>query len=402
MMDFLKTAALTVTAFSMATAGFPCLGQKIDDAAIFRRIHRDMKAVVHGPDTASIVFLGDVMLHDAQIRNASEKYMNSGKTDTNSHYSFDFSQYFSDIQEYISEADIAVANMEFTLGGPPFSGYPAFSSPDGYAEYMAGCGIDVFLTANNHILDKGPSGAERTIGVYENLQKRYGTRYTGSACSQAGFKEHNPLVIDITGVRAAFINFTYGTNIHPSAGYPKVNRTDREQLLLQMQRAEESGADIVIALPHWGEEYSLTHSGQQLSTAAWLAENGADIIIGSHPHVVQDSTVINVRQGRFAGKKVPVIFSLGNAISNMSAPNTQIGLMVMVKAVKHMNGKTELLPIEFTYLWSSLPGRLKDTHCTIPVKEYIGSRKRWLMPYEYDKMVDSYIRVKTETGIKDF
>ncbi len=401
MMDFSKTAVLTAAALSMAAAGFPCPGQSIDDAAIFRRIHQEIKEITSGPDTVSMVFLGDVMLHEAQIRNAAEKYRNSGGTDTNRQMSFDFSQYFSDIREYISEADIAAANMEFTLGGPPFSGYPAFSAPDSYAAYMAECGIDVFLTANNHILDKGARGAARTLGIYEELREKTGVRYTGTAASPSGFFENNPLVIDIGGFKAAFVNFTYGTNIRTGEEYPRVNTTDRKQLYLQLRKAEESGADIIIALPHWGEEYSLVHSAAQLSTAEWLAENGADIIIGAHPHVVQDSTLLLVKSGRFAGKKVPVVFSLGNAISNMSAPDTQIGLMVKVTAVKHLNGKIETFPLEFTYLWCSLPGRLKDTHCTIPVKQYLRKPGMWLMRYEYDKMRKAYARVKAITGIND-
>ena len=85
----------------------------------------------------------------------------------------------------------------------------------------------------------------------------------------------------------------------------------------------------------------------------------------------------------------------------MSAPNTQIGLMVKVSAVRKMNGKVEILPIEFTYIWCSLPGRLRDTHCTIPVKEYLSRSGLWKMPYEYKKMVQTYDRVKETTGIQD-
>ena len=95
------------------------------------------------------------------------------------------------------------------------------------------------------------------------------------------------------------------------------------------------------------------------------------------------------------------MYSLGNSVSNMSAPYTQIGLMVKVRAVKLMNRKVKILPIEYTYLWCSLPGRLKDTHTTIPVKAYIGKRHLWKMPYEYDKMIDSYLQVKRLTGIQD-
>lgn len=402
MMDLLKTTTLTVISLSIGTGGpLPCHGQNIDDASVFRLFNKEITEPAPEPDTVSFVFLGDIMLHSAQIANASEKFTGPDRSDTTGHYSFDFSQYFSDIQEYISAADLAVANMEFTLGGPPFTGYPAFSAPDGYARYMAECGIDVFLTANNHILDKGAQGAVRTLNVYTGLKEEFGTRYTGTGTGPVEFSETNPLIVDIGGLKAALVNFTYGTNAYVHEEYPRVNRTDKGQLLRQFRKAEESRADIIIALPHWGEEYSLLHSAHQYLMAEWLAENGADIIIGTHPHVVQDSTVITVRRGQFSGKKVPVIFSLGNAISNMSARDTQTGLLAKVCAVKHLNGKVEIFPIEFTYLWCSLPGRLKDTHCTIPVKKYLSRPGMWRMLYEYDKMLDSYTRVKTATGIKD-
>ena len=381
---------------------FPCKCQEIDEKSIVMHASRNLKPVIPRPDTVSFIFLGDIMLHSDQIENAALEFRkNPGNAAACGHDAFDFSHYFSEIQEYISRADLAVANMEFTLGGEPFSGYPSFSAPDSYAEYFAGCGIDVFLTANNHILDRGKSGAERTLEKYSILHDRFGTMHTGTFADSVRFRDSNPLVTEVNGIRTALVNFTYGTNKSINGEYPAVNRTEKHRLVHLMERAENSGADLIIALPHWGEEYSLHHSEAQHELAVWLAEHGADIIIGAHPHVVQDSTILEVGRGMFTGKKVPVIYSLGNAISNMSAPNTQIGLMAEVRAVKLMNGTVRMLPVEFTFLWCSLPGRLKDTHCTIPVKEYLTKYGSWRMPYEYEKMLDTYVRVKAETGIID-
>ena len=401
MMDPMKTTVLSFIAFSVAVFCLPCPGQTIDEAALSGHFHREIRPVLPRPDTVSMVFLGDIMMHSEQLRSASERFRRSGMADTNAHYSFDFSQYFSDIRKYIDDADLAVANMEFTLGGQPFSGYPEFSAPDSYAEYMAGCGIDVFLTANNHILDRGEQGIRRTLEAYERLGKRFGTLNTGSSADSSHFHYGNPLLTEVKGMKIALVNFTYGTNKYIAGEYPKVNRAQKRHLQLLMEKAEESAPDIIVALPHWGEEYSLRHSRQQYMLAGWLASQGADIIIGTHPHVVQDSTVIRQGHGLQAGKNVPVVYSLGNAISNMSAPDTQIGLMVKVSAVRQMNGKVKILPLQFTYLWCSLPGRLKDTHCTVPVKEYITKPELWKMPYEYEKMTRTYYKVKKETGIQD-
>ncbi len=102
------------------------------------------------PDTVTILVMGDVMMHRDQISNAARP---DG--------TYDFSTYFANIKPIIEDADLAIANMEFTLAGKPYSGYPCFSAPDGYEDYVASCGVDVFLTANNHILDKGKKGLER-------------------------------------------------------------------------------------------------------------------------------------------------------------------------------------------------------------------------------------------------
>ena len=122
------------------------------------QLHRDIFRFPHplyqAPDTVSIVFLGDMMMHSGQIANARTA------EDT-----YDFSTCFSRVERLIKQADIAVANMEFTLAGRPYTGYPCFSAPDSYVEAIAESGVDIFLTANNHILDKGKGGIERTLGI---------------------------------------------------------------------------------------------------------------------------------------------------------------------------------------------------------------------------------------------
>ena len=105
-------------------------------------------------DTVRICFIGDVMMHGKQIEQAKKE---AGR--------YDFSSYFTLIKEDLTSADITAANMEFALGGEPYTGYPAFSAPDEIASYAVDCGIDLFLTANNHIFDKGKSGAERTMAI---------------------------------------------------------------------------------------------------------------------------------------------------------------------------------------------------------------------------------------------
>lgn len=334
-------------------------------------------------DTLTIRFFGDLMMHSSQIENAGK-----GSTE------YDFSSYFSLMEDEISEADISVINMEFTLAGEPFTGYPSFSAPDEIAEYAAQCGFDILLAANNHIYDKGSRGAQRTIEVYRQLEDKYDLRFTGIAESEEARRQDTPLFIRQKGIRIAFTNFTYGTNVGIDTHYPKVNYMSDTSFLEDALRHAEENADISIALPHWGEEYHLSHSARQEETAEWLAASGADIIIGTHPHVPQDAD--------FCSIGIPVAYSLGNAVSNMSAQDTQLELMATLKIVRNENGDINMMPLEFTYLWCSRPGGFcDDSYIVIPVSEYIGRKEEWSGKWDYDKMFTTYERVRKIIGIED-
>ena len=333
-------------------------------------------------DTLEICIVGDIMMHTAQIEKAQQK---GG--------SFDFSPYFQHIEDRIREADLAIANMEFTLGGEPYSGYPCFSAPDRLAEYCAECGFDIFLCANNHIYDTGAKGAERTLERYRELEDFKGIRFTGLAGNEEEYERTFPLMTRRKGISLALVNFTYGTNQGIGSKWPKVNyAADRKALSEAFSKAMDADCDYVIALPHWGNEYELQHSDNQEKTARWMIDEGADLIVGTHPHVVQDHQIID---------GTPVVYSLGNAVSNMSAANTQIELMTTVRIVRHGNGDLEMLPLEFTYLWCSRPGGYCSSYTVLPIQEFIGRRSEWQGYWDYDKMVSSYRRVMEATGIND-
>ena len=322
------------------------------------------------PDTLSLVVIGDVMMHKRQL-------------------DYDCAPFLEQLSGRFREADIAVANMEFTLAGEPYTGYPAFSAPDAYADYVAGLGVNVFLTANNHILDKGRNGLRRTLGKYRAME---GVSVAGTAEDEKADSTAFPLLLTAKGFRIALVNFTYGTNAAAADGWPKVHLENREEIGRAIGRARRLGADFIVVLPHWGIEYRLRHSPAQESLARWLAEQGADAVVGAHPHVVQDSCRIG---------RTPVFYSLGNAVSNMSATNTRLALMVTLRFTKDRQRQMEMLPPRTDYLWCTLPGTLTDSYATIFVRDYIGKRDLWKNPSDYDNMMATYRRVKAETGIDD-
>lgn len=343
-------------------------------------------------DTLKIVIVGDVMLHSSQIENCFSRYAATHPgADPGNSSCYDFSPYFEDVEDLMKGADLCIANMEFTLAGAPFTGYPAFCAPESYADYTADCGVDVFLTANNHIFDKGTEGALRTLKVYDSMKDR-GILHTGCFPDRETLLEKWPLIVEIDGTKIALLNFSYGTNVNFEEEYPKVPDLDRAALEEALSRARQN-ADFILALPHWGIEYKLTHSPRQQETAEFLVRHGADAVIGSHPHVVQDKAVYDGCLCSSGWKIVPVVYSLGNFISNMSAVNTQIGMMVTLPVIRYTDGSCAAGEPDCELTWCSLPGRLKDSHTTIPVKKYLGRRSEWKDPSDYDKMVSTYERI---------
>lgn len=324
-------------------------------------------------DTVRVMVMGDVMLHERQL-------------------SHEFSGFLEQLAPAMKAADFTAVNMEFSLGGEPYSGYPAFSAPDSIAFVLARqCGTDIFLTANNHILDRGSSGLKRTLEVYSKMRDSLGTRYTGSAADSLDYQASNPLVILGKGIRIALLNFTYGTNGSGREEWPKVSRMRKDEILRDIRRAEARGADFIIALPHWGTEYSLRHDPVQEEWANWLIDNGVDAIVGSHPHVVQDTAHINGR---------PVIYSTGNVVSNMSAENTRLGLSVMLGFVNDTaSGEKYMLEPELMFTWCCLPGMLSDNYNSIFVKEWACRRDDWLTPSDFDNMAATLDRVMEAAGI---
>ena len=324
-------------------------------------------------DTLSILFMGDVMQHRQQIHSALIPGADSMQSS-----SYDYSSYFAHVQHFIDEADFTVANMEFCLGGPPYTGYPSFSAPEALAEEAAEAGIDLFLCANNHICDKGRRGLVSSLEKYGKI----GVPVTGVYRDSLDEQKHNPYIAELGGVRVAFINFTYGTN---GIRVPEpfiVNMMDKEKVREAFVRAREMEADIIIALPHWGQEYTTVPDNSQREWSGFLIECGADAVIGSHPHVIQPV-------------EFPVAYSMGNFISNMSLRNTELGLMMILRIAVTSYGDSYVAGLEAVPVWCSRPGGYGDGYTVLPVREFLDRKEEFRSGYNYTKMKDTYNRLKT-------
>jgi poly-gamma-glutamate synthesis protein (capsule biosynthesis protein) len=270
-------------------------------------------------DKMSLLFIGDIMGHDEQIWSAENR-----ETHT---YSYD--TVFTYVRPMISGAGIAIANFEVTLAGPPYKGYPQFSSPAALAVACRNAGIDYLVTANNHAADRGKTGISGTINRLDSL----GIPHTGTFLSQESREALQPLMIRKDGLSLALLNYTYGTNGITVPEPVIVNILDKERVTRDIEKAKSLNPDMLILFLHWGTEYDTVPTPEQSDLAAYFFSKGVDLIIGSHPHDLQK--MVWYRDGSAMNKAV--VYSLGNFISNQRKSKTDGGSMVQIDLEKTGN-----------------------------------------------------------------
>ncbi len=296
----------------------------------------------------TLLFAGDLMQHDTQI--------NAARTDSGT---YDYSSYFELVKEEISQADIAVANLEVTLGGKPYKGYPEFSAPDEYLTAIKDAGFDVLITANNHSLDRGRKGLERTIGMLDSLN----VPYAGTYINMEERAKRYPLLLEQNGFRIALLNYTYGTNEIKVTPPNVVNYIDKPTIAADIEAAKAMEPDAIIACMHWGTEYRTLPDDSVVKLTDWLLDHGVTHIIGGHPHVVQP---IELRTDSVDGSQHVVVYSLGNLISNMSARRTDGGLFVKLELTK--DSVVHVSNCEYSLVWVGRPPLIREkNHRLYPV-----------------------------------
>ena len=282
------------------------------------------------PVRVRLLFGGDVMQHLPQVTAARRET------------GFDYREGFAHLHRRFRAADLVIVNLETTLTRTDrYTGYPCFRSPAALADALRDAGVDVAVLANNHCCDGGAEGIRTTIRELD----RCGIRHTGVFADSADYRRNHPLLLEHDGVRIALLNYTYGTNGLPVPVGTLVNRIDTVQMAADLAAARPA-VDFVVAFMHWGNEYERREHPQQRRLAAFLRRHGADVIVGSHPHVVQpwqaDSTQV-------------VLYSLGNLVSNQRRRYTDGGLVAQVEASRHSDGRMTYR-LETAPVWVSLPG----------------------------------------------
>lgn len=300
------------------------------------------------PTVATLAVCGDAMSHMPLTNDAWSEEKGA----------YDYVRIMSAVQPIVSGADYAVVNLETTLaGGPPYSGYPNFNSPDDMAYGLRETGFDLCLTANNHSLDKGFSGLSRTLDVLDQV----GLAHVGTSRTQEEH-DYNIVLADVGGISVAFLGYTYGTNgipVHKDHPYSinlfntdyltTLSTLDTDKLSTDLAAAEAMNPDLIAVMIHWGVEYKTTENSYQDQIADFLFDHGADIVLGGHSHVLQPMGTRTIPDSDGGSHQGFVCYSLGNFISSQNYDLTDTTVALELELTRdNVTGKTEVTGYSYT------------------------------------------------------
>lgn len=363
---FLIIAILTFTSISIYKNLFRKKDKDIGEIQIEQEINEpksDEENMEQEPKNTYIkmTVIGDIMCHNSQYKDA---YNSTTGT-------YDFSYVFSDIKQYINSADISIGNLETTFAGKEkgYSNYPRFNTPEQLAKNLKDCGIDVLSTANNHCMDTNYAGLVSTLKYLDEAE----IAHTGT--NETEEQQNKILVKNSNGIKIAFLSFTYGTNGIP---VPKdksfaVNLIDEELILKQIKLAKQEEPDLICVSMHWGIEYQNKQNSEQEKLADFLFNNGVDIILGSHPHVLQPMERRTIKLEDGTVKNCFVIYSLGNFMSGQTKENTRSSVILNIDILKNeKDKKTVLTKVEYVPIYMyKMPTGISQRYKVLDIKKAI-------------------------------
>lgn len=327
-----------------------------------------------------ICITGDLMCHSVQYEYARV-----------SADSFDFNPTFSFVKAIFQKADFVIGNFETIISAEKnqYSGYPNFNSPAAYIEAISNAGFSVLTTANNHCLDQREAGILRNIAAIckNNIQ------YTGTAKS---VKDHDSIrVFNKNGITFALLAYSYGTNDNPIPKGKKylVNLIDSIKIRADIQKIRNR-VDFVIVCFHFGSEYKREPNKYQKNIVRVAVESGADIIIGTHPHVIQPLQYFKTNNLKHDSGLVA--FSLGNFISDQRWQYSDAGVILKIKLTKNItSGQPQNVSSTFIPTWVFKGNdKGKNVFYILPEEDSLENKYSFLLKSDRDRMLQSFIETK--------
>ncbi|MBR5467899.1 MAG: CapA family protein, partial [Firmicutes bacterium] len=339
----------------------------------------EMEVLDYPVSTAKIAVTGDIMVHSYQYEEAYDAETNT----------YNFMHNFTDVKKYFDTADYAIGNFETVLGGEDIgiSDYPCFNTPDSFLDSLQFSGIDMVTTANNHCVDRGTASLIRTI---EKLDE-YGFDHVGTYASE---EERDTIFIkDINGIKFAFLSYTYGTNGLPYQNDWNVNIINEDLIRNDIAAAKELNPDFIVVIPHMGNEYELYPKDIFKNWAQFMFDCGADIILASHPHVLQPMKIVELEKEDGSTRNGFIIYSLGNFISSQTTPPRNAGMILNLEFEKEGKKQAEITRVSFIPVWTQFRNAENVNHFKVrSVYE--------MLTLPEDEIYD-VIRVKDHQRIKD-
>lgn len=353
--------------------------------------NKNTKQYTPEPITFTLTSLGDSLCHNTQ-------YWDAYNSKTNE---YNFSYVYEDIKNYTLSSDITIGSLETTFAGKEkgYSNYPTFNTPDSLATALKDIGVDVVSLAGNHALDYGYNGLCRTIDVFDNI----GLSHLGTY--KTAEEQEKILIKDVKGVKIAFLNYTYGTNGIPLPSGKEfcVNLIDKDFIKKQINQAKEKDVDMIVACMHWGTEYRTTANSEQKNLANFLFENGVDIILGNHPHVLEpmEKKTITLQDG--TAKDVFVVYALGNFTADQRDEITRDSAILNLTITKNSDGKISIDKVNYVPIYmykntnvSTHKFKILDIEKTI--KDYEEGKNTSINSTVYNNLKKQLEKIKSILG----
>lgn len=353
--------------------------------------NKNTKQYTPEPITFTLTSLGDSLCHNTQ-------YWDAYNSKTNA---YNFSYVYEDIKNYTLSSDITIGSLETTFAGKEkgYSNYPTFNTPDSLATALKDIGVDVVSLAGNHALDYGYNGLCRTIDVFDNI----GLSHLGTY--KTAEEQEKILIKDVKGVKIAFLNYTYGTNGIPLPSGKEfcVNLIDKDFIKKQINQAKEKDVDMIVACMHWGTEYRTTANSEQKNLANFLFENGVDIILGNHPHVLEpmEKKTITLQDG--TTKDVFVVYALGNFTADQRDEITRDSAILNLTITKNSDGKISIDKVNYVPIYmykntnvSTHKFKILDIEKTI--KDYEEGKNTSINSTVYNNLKKQLEKIKSILG----
>jgi poly-gamma-glutamate synthesis protein (capsule biosynthesis protein) len=291
-------------------------------------------------EIVEIGLTGDTMVHGTQLEAAHQP---------DGTWSMD--GVFDAVAPWLSHPDLMAANLETTISGKDrgYSGYPAFNSPPTILQELRDAGVDLLQTTNNHALDRGETGALRTLDALDAFQ----FLHTGSYRT-ADERQHPWAEAHLPGdTQVAFLAYTYGTEgpRPPFERWWRVSYIDQGLIAADVAAARSAGADLVVVGLHWGLQYRQEPEADQLELAHDIVGFGADVVWGTHPHVLQPAAVTTVLD-LWGPRDALILYSLGNFVSNQREVNRDGGVIARLRYLRcPRHDRTWLADLTFLPVW---------------------------------------------------